>query len=161
MIIGRETPEEDRTSISNAVKGQAVYIHHSVNGKPTIWAHLSESEDGPHYVAILDSDDIVQLINTALSGGPMHTELKPKLRTDEPVMIRCCFPGCEKEALSRPHMIVPPGGWVWIGEDDPGGRWREGLYCREHGDQIEEMRGSHRNESLRSSATTKTAKIRD
>jgi hypothetical protein len=58
---------------------------------------------------------------------------------NEPVMIRCYFPGCAREVLSPPHMITPPPGWTWIGEDDPGGRWKEGLYCQQHGDQIEEI----------------------
>jgi hypothetical protein len=74
--------------------------------------------------------------------GWVEVELPRKEVADnEPVWIKCYYPGCPRKVWSVPHMMVPPSGWVWIGEDDDSGqgRWKEGLYCPEHGEMIEEM----------------------
>jgi hypothetical protein len=59
---------------------------------------------------------------------------------NEPTLMLCYWLGCPETVMSRPHMMVPPSGWHWVGGDDDSGqgRWVQGLYCPQHGEQIEE-----------------------
>ena len=84
MIIGTASDEVERYdaafSINDLAHGEPVCVFCRLDGKPMFWMYLSPDTDrGPDYLAIMDSDDISTLMTAALRS-PMRDQLIPALQ---------------------------------------------------------------------------------
>jgi hypothetical protein len=50
----------------------------------------------------------------------------------------CNYPGCGKVVMAKPVFLAPPSGWWWCEPGGIGGH-KDGLYCAEHGEEIERL----------------------